>query len=141
MKRTKNPHTEEQLAQLASQFDHWRQHRTSRAERIPPTLWQQAVALTTVLPRSRVAKHLRVSWSELRKQCAAAHPAPTGTLAPPPLQFVEVPPVAVWPLPPPETTMELHRPDGAWLRSHIRALHVALPAVLRTFLEVPGCSS
>jgi hypothetical protein len=36
MKQTSHPHAEEQLAQLATQFDHWRQYRTTRAERIPP---------------------------------------------------------------------------------------------------------
>jgi hypothetical protein len=57
MKHTHNPHAEHQLTQLTSQFDHWRQHRASRAERIPPALWKQAVALTEVLPISRVAKY------------------------------------------------------------------------------------
>jgi hypothetical protein len=56
MQRTRHPHAEAQLVQLARQFDHWRQPRTTRAERIPPMLWEQAVARTTLLPRSRVAK-------------------------------------------------------------------------------------
>src|SRR5712691_8902831 len=107
MKRTSNPHAEEQLSQLATQFDHWRQHCVRRAECIPPVLWAQAVALTTILPLSRVAKCLRVSWSDLHTQCAAARATSADEPAPPPLHFVEVPPVAGWSLPPPETTIEL----------------------------------
>jgi hypothetical protein len=141
MKRTSNPHAEEQLAQLATQFDHWRQRRTTRAERIPPRLWQQATALTTVLPFSRVAKCLRVSWSDLRKQCVSSHTNPVDNHTPTPLRFVEVPPVSVRPFPPPGTTIELHRPDGVWLRMHSRESQVPLTALLRTFLETPGCSS
>jgi hypothetical protein len=141
MKRTRNPHAEEQLAQLASQFDHWRQHRTTRAERIPPALWEQAVALTTILPRSRVAKCLRVSWSDLHTQCAAARSPSVDALTPPPLHFVEVPPVAGWPLPPPETTIELQRPDGARLRVVTHEATLPLATLVRTFLEAPRCSS
>ena len=137
MKRTRNPLAEEQLAHLATQFDHWRRARPSRAERIPPTLWQQAVALTTVLSLSRVATCLRVSWSDLRKQCAAFHAPPLGAPALPTLHFVEVPALPAWPLPPPETTIELARADGARLRMHTREPHLPLVAMIRTFLEPP----
>ena len=44
------------LADLAEQFDHWRQTRTTAQERIPPALWDQAVALTVVLPCAQVAR-------------------------------------------------------------------------------------
>jgi hypothetical protein len=37
MKRTNNSHAEEQLAQLVTQFDHWRNARASRVDRIPPS--------------------------------------------------------------------------------------------------------
>ena len=52
-------HAEHELANLAQRFAHWRAHRISPAEPIPEPLWDQAVALTAVLPRSRVAKRLR----------------------------------------------------------------------------------
>jgi hypothetical protein len=35
-------------------------------ERIPPTLWDQAVVLTTRLPGSQVAKRLRLSPTDLK---------------------------------------------------------------------------
>jgi hypothetical protein len=141
MKRTGNPHAEEQLIQLAAQFDYWRSARTSRAERIPPTLWQQAVALTTVLSLSHVAKCLRVSWSDLRQQCTAAQALPAGAASPAPLHFVDVPPVPAGPFPPPETTIELSRADGACLRILAHEPHLPLVAVIRTFLEPPPCAN
>ena len=141
MKHTTNPHAEEQLTQLAAQFDQWRRARTSRADRIPPILWQQAVALTTELSVSQVAKGVRVSWSDLRKQCAAAQAPPADAPAPASLHFVEVPSGPVWPLPPPESTIDLVRADGARLQMHTRDFPLPLVAVIRTFLESPPCSS
>jgi hypothetical protein len=141
MQQTSDPHAEEQLAQLAMQFDHWRSARTSRAERIPLALWQQAVALTAVLSLSQVAKTLRVSWRDLHQHCLA-HAAPSAAApSPPALHFVEVPPVAAWSRPPPETTIELQRPDGARLRVVTHEAAVPLAPLVRTFLETPGCSN
>jgi hypothetical protein len=135
MKRTSNPHAEEQLAQLVTQFDHWRSARASRAERIPPTLWQQAVALTAILPRSRVAKYLRVSWSDLHKQCVAAHTPTTAQTSPALLHFVEMPIAPTRPSGPPGTEIEVHRADGTRLRMHARESQFPVVALVRTFLE------
>jgi hypothetical protein len=141
MKRTSNPHAEAQLIELATQFDHWRSTRASRAERIPPVLWKQAVALTPMLSLAQVAKTLRVSWRDLQQHCVthaasgAAPPAPTA------LHFVDVPPEATWSRPLPETTIELQRPDGARLRIATHEAAVPVATVIRTFLESPGCSN
>ncbi len=59
------------LAELAEHFDHWRRNRATAQERIPPALWDQAVVLTSVLPRSHVAKRLRLSPTDLKKTCLA----------------------------------------------------------------------
>ena len=83
-------HADHQLDQLAGQFEHWRQTRSHPSERIPQHLWDQAAALARVLPRSRVAQHLRLSPSDLNKHMATrpdARPATPRT----PLPFVEVP--------------------------------------------------
>lgn len=37
------------LTALAERFEHWRRTRTNEHERIPEDLWDQAVALSTVL--------------------------------------------------------------------------------------------
>jgi hypothetical protein len=127
---------EHALTQLAAQFDHWRQRRSTRAERIPPSLWEQAVALTTVLPLSRVAKCLRVSWRDLHQHCAAHH-APAGEPPSTALSFVELPATPAWPMPPLSAEVELERPDGTRLRMHSYEPQPPLVALVRTFLEMP----
>src|SRR2546427_11890514 len=99
MKRIAHAHAEQELTQLAAQFDQWRDHRATRRERIPQGLWEQAVALTTVLPLSRVAKCLRVSWQDLHQHCAAHHAPAVGSSSTA-LGFVELPATPAWPLPP-----------------------------------------
>ena len=69
-------HADHQLDQLAGQFEHWRQRCSHPSERIPQHLWDQAAALARVLPRSRVAQHLRLSPSDLNKHMATR---PDGT--------------------------------------------------------------
>ncbi|WP_089721518.1 hypothetical protein [Candidatus Entotheonella palauensis] len=124
-------HTDHQLDQLAAQFEHWRQTRTSPRERIPQALWDQAVALARLLPYTRVAQHLRLSTNDLKKQMAmqlephaAAGYIPTG--------FVELPPDTYQPMAP-TTEIELQRNDGARLRLH--APDTALAAIVKSFLE------
>jgi hypothetical protein len=63
-------HAEHQLDQLSGQFEHWRQNRSHPHERIPDPLWDQAVALTSTLSISRIAKHLRLGVSDLKQQIA-----------------------------------------------------------------------
>src|SRR2546422_794378 len=67
-------HAEQQLAQLANQFEHWRQSRTTRFEHIPAPLWEQALELSQVLPLAQVAKRLRLRGSDLKKRCGAPPP-------------------------------------------------------------------
>jgi hypothetical protein len=134
-------HAEQQLAQLANQFAHWRQSRTTRFEHIPAPLWEQAIALSQVLPLAQVAKRLRLRGSDLKKRCGAP-PAP-GVAATPAtaLSFVEVPSPPAWPPGLPATEIDLQRADGARLRIHCHEPQVPLAALLRTFLETPVCSS
>lgn len=124
------------LAELAEQFEEWRRSRTTGQERIPPSLWEQAVALSTVLPGSRVARCLRVRSTDLRKR-ALVKPAPgtpEGTRPTP--AFVEVP--VPWPATPGITLIEVERSDGVRLRVRYRDAP-PLAAVLRAFLEPARC--
>ena len=82
-------HTDHQLDQLAGQFEHWRRTRSHPAERIPQRLWKQAAALARVLPYSRVAQHVRVSPSDLKKHMATPRASKPATSP----RFVEVPPL------------------------------------------------
>jgi hypothetical protein len=140
MKTILSAQAEQQLTHVAARFDTWRQTRTTRAEPIPQYLWEQAIALTALCPMTHVARRLRVSGGELKKRCAAHHAArsmPASTA----LGFVEVTATSVWPVPTTGTEIELHRADGTRLRIHSHEPQPPLVALVRTFLETPGCSS
>jgi hypothetical protein len=140
--KTRTPaQAEHQLTHVAGRFDHWRQTRTTPAEPIPHSLWEQAIALTTMFSIARVATRLQVSGGELKQRCAAHHAAlatPVSTATP---GFVEVPAAPVWPLPISGIEIELQRPDGARLRIHAPEPQLPLTALVRAFLETPSCSS
>jgi hypothetical protein len=130
-------HAEHELAQLATRFQDWRHRRTTPSDPIPQLLWEQAVALTTVLSVSRVAQSIGVSWGTLKKRCTA-QPAPSAAAElSTTLGFVEVATPAPWPAPTPGTEIELQRRDGARLRIHSSEAHLPLATLLRTFLETP----
>ena len=140
MKRNTPLHADHQLDQLAGQFEHWRQTRTHPRDRIPQALWEQAVALASVLPHSRVAQHLRLSANDLKKQMATS-PSETTAPSPLPLSFVEVPSTPQWPAPSGATQVELRRADGARLCIHSAEAQLPLAALVRAFLEAPSCCS
>ena len=134
-------HAAHQLDQLAGQFEHWRRTRIHPRDRIPQALWDQAVALTRVMPHSRVAQHLRLSANDLKKQMAMTHQETTAmpqtTAMPPrPLGFVEVPSALVWPQTSGAPQVEVHRVDGTRLCIHSAESTLPLEALVRVFLEV-----
>jgi hypothetical protein len=55
------------LTELAKRFERWRSARRNGHARLPEDLWDQAVALSTVLSNGRVAKRLRLSPTESKK--------------------------------------------------------------------------
>ncbi len=135
MKTVTPLHAEHELARVAQRFDRWRQHRPTPRPRIPQALWDQAVALTAVLPVSRVAKRLRLSTNDLKKHCGATTAMGAAPVPPAALGFVEVSAAAVWPLPALHTEIELQRVDGARLRMQAHELPCPITALVRTFLE------
>jgi hypothetical protein len=129
-------HTDHQLDQLAGQFEHWRQTRSHPSERIPQRLWDQAAALARVLPYSRVAQHVRVSPSDLKKHMAAQHTSRSAaSRIPTPPRFIEVPPAPAWPPATPVMEIELERPDGARLRLRCPESTSPVAALVRAFVE------
>jgi hypothetical protein len=126
------------LTALAERFEHWRRTRTNGHERISEDLWDQAVALSTVLSNGRVAKRLRLSPTDLRKQRMARQAASASADAEPPPTFVDIPPLVPWPTTVPgETEIELVRPDGVRMGIRTRASATPLVTLVRTFLERP----
>ena len=126
------------LADLTEQFERWRQSRATGQERIPPTLWEQAVALTAVLPCAQVARRLRLRSTDLRKRGLAGPAAVATEVAGPIPDFVEVTASWLGSAAPGATLIEVERPDGARLRLHYRTAP-PLAAVLRAFLEPARC--
>ena len=131
-------HAEHQLDQLAGQFAHWRQTRPHPHSPIPAELWAHAVALTAVVPPSRVSQQLRLRLADLKKQMATRHAAPTAMPYPSTsLGFVEVPPAPARSQATPTLQLELSRADGARLCIHGAEAILPLEMVVRAFLEVP----
>ena len=126
--------TDPQLDPLAGQFEHWRQNRSHPSERIPQALWDQAAALTAVIPYSRVAKQLRLAPSDLKKPMVTQQHLTCRTPAPT-LSFIEVPAVSQPPAAHLETELELERADGARLRLRSDNSTLSLAALVRAFLE------
>ena len=130
---------EQALAELAERFTHWRQHRVNRHERIPAPLWDQAVALSEVLPNGQVAKALGLSATDLKNRRLAQQthrPSPASGAEP---QFIEVTPAGTG-----ENgglsglQVELERPDG--LRMRICGGTVAeLGELVRVLVEDRRC--
>src|SRR5215470_13214056 len=138
MKIESSLHAEHQLDQLAGQFEHWRQTRRHPGERFPQALWDQAVALASALPPSRVAKQLRLRLIDLKKQMATPHVAPP-TAPPISLSFVEVPAAPSCPQPSAALQIELSRTDGTRLCIHCHPAALPLEAVVRAFVEGRAC--
>ena len=126
---------EQSLSQLTERFEHWRQTRANAHERIPPRLWDEAVALSRVLNNSRVAKQLRLSPTDLKKRRLAQSSSPATKTDPQAATFIELPapgadsaPVSV------PMLVEFERPDGARLRlRYDQAL--PLTPLMQAFLE------
>lgn len=124
-----------ELEQLADRFAHWRQCRATPKERIPASLWDQATALCHTRPPSRVAKHLGLCTSDLKKRYQARvsrTPLPTELEAS--VNFVEVS-SATWPFSD-GVQLDIQRPDGT--RLHLVAQEASLPlaGLIRAFMEV-----
>lgn len=131
---------EQALAELAERFTHWRQSRASLHERIPAPLWDQAVALSQVLPNGQVAKALKLNATDLKNRRLAQQasvPAPAPESDP---QFIDVTPAgAGWSAGPSATQVELERPDGLRMRIRCGAGSAELGELVRVFVEGRRC--
>ena len=122
---------EEALVHLTHQFAQWRQSRRTPRGRIPQELWAQAVALTTILSVTRVARQLGLTSHALKRRRERVNGTPTTLPSPQGLHFVEVAPA--WRTS--ATEVEIQRPDGARLRITYSNPSPALLPLLQTFLE------
>jgi hypothetical protein len=123
---------EEHLSEVVQQFAQWRQSRANpRGSRIPEPLWAEAIALAEVLPSTRVARHLGLKPSALKRR-RGGHGPPAVTARPArAAAFVEVTAAEQ----PAVAEVEVSRPDGTRLRITYHAAAPALAPLLQTFLE------
>jgi hypothetical protein len=129
-------HAEEALTELAGRFEHWRQTRAHTHERIPQALWDQAVALSTVLSNSQVARRLRLSPTDLKKHRLAQQPSSSTQPIEVTPQFVEItPPLSGSAVSLNETEVEFERPDGARMRIRYRESPPPLAVLVQAFLD------
>jgi hypothetical protein len=134
MSRNGGSPAEHELTELAKRFHHWRHTRATARERIPQALWEQAVAVSRVLPISQVARTLRLSPGELKKRrTASRNPRPT-TSTPAALGCVEVTEPPPWLRLSSGPEVEITRPDGSRMQIHYREPHAPLAALVRVFL-------
>ena len=63
------------LKAIEQQFEKWRASRKHRAEPIPDHLWQAAAGLCAQYGISPVSRHLRLSYTELKKHAGELSPA------------------------------------------------------------------
>ena len=132
------------LEVVAEHFEQWRSGK-KKGERIPESLWHEAVELVDAYGVSQVSRVLRLGGRDLNKRRGVSgsgqHRRRRVEEKP---AFVEVergsaraaaaspPPSALW--------VELERPDGVRLRIHgDRSLD--LPGLIGRFLEAPVCCS
>jgi len=123
------------LDEVAEHFEHWRQ-RKRPGERIPESLWIEAIALVERHGLSRVTRRLRLKRGDLKRHRELlsrdqhdSEPAVT---------FVELTPVPM--MPPPRfapASLELIRPDGLRLRIE-PGDGINAQAVLDRFLGLGG---
>ena len=87
MKKSKAQGSTPDLKKVKKQFDKWREVRRPR-EAIPPELWSAAVALTHRHSITRVSRHLKLNYKDLKNKANA----PGGQQeASPTVSFVEIP--------------------------------------------------
>jgi hypothetical protein len=125
-------HAEHQLGQLADRFNHWRECRKTSRERIPEPLWEQAVTLTSVLPISRVAKHLRLCTADLKKRCLDISTTTSVQASTQAVSFVEVTSPPSWP--PASVNIDIQRPDGTRMRIACQQPEAPLATLVRAFV-------
>ena len=118
--------TQSRLQEVSAIFAHWRRNGKPR-NRIPEELWQAAVDLAPCCSTHRIAKALRLNYTELKhrigKRLSEEHPA----------QFVEIDMRQLWSTAP--CVLELRSPTGFELKIHnVERLQPQLTSLVSCFL-------
>ena len=111
------------LETVQQQFEQWRSSRTKKREPIPTHLWRAAAELCETQSISHVCRHLRLSFSELKKRVPTAKRSPG--------RFMEIDLSSLsggW-------RLECDHPNGAKLRLSGSGQGPAVDILLRQFLS------
>jgi hypothetical protein len=111
------------LETVQQQFEQWRSNRTKKRELIPKHLWHAAAELCQTQSISHVCRHLRLSFSELKRRIPTAKRSPG--------RFMEIDLSSLtggW-------RLECDHPNGARLRLSGSGQVPAVDILLRQFLS------
>jgi hypothetical protein len=111
------------LEAVREQFEQWRSNRTKKREPIPTHLWQAAAELCKTQSISHVCRHLRLSFTELKKRVPRTKRSPE--------RFMEIDLGCLaggW-------RLECDHPNGARLRLSGSGQGPAVDILLRQFLS------
>jgi len=114
------------LDTVRQQFESWRSKSTKR-RRIPPHLWGAAVRLCETYPITRVCRHLRLSFPDLKKHIPSTKPPMMGSA-----RFMEF---DLSRLSGGRWQIECNRPDGAKLKISGSGNPPPIDNVIREFIS------
>jgi len=118
-----NPAKSATLETVQQQFERWRNNRTKKREPIPRHLWEAAAELCKTQSISHVCRHLRLSFTELKKRVSPAKRSQS--------RFMEIDLSCLaggW-------RLECDHPNGARLRLSGSGQGPAVDTLLRQFLS------
>jgi len=125
------------LEVVTEHFERWRRNK-KKGERIPGSLWVEAIELVSDYPFSRVCRALHLCATDLKRHQAALSADKELTVSGSERSFVEIDPAVVDQAMRPGGTpvlIELERPDG--LRLRIQPTNSAdMLALMARFMEV-----
>jgi len=125
------------LEVVSEHFERWRSNK-NKGERIPESLWVEAIELVSDYPFSRVCRALHLCATDLKRHQAALSAGKELTVSGSERSFVEIDPAVVDQAMRPGGTpvlMELERPDGLRLRMQ-PANSSDMLALMARFMEV-----
>ena len=123
-----------ELAEVESKFEAWRQQRQGRA-RIPPALWDAAVALVPAYGATRVSAALRLDFSGLKRRVEQNQRSGEELESKaPPLSFVALPSDLLLAEVHTESNLLLTHPNGATLQMRVPGGTHELAALVTAFI-------
>jgi hypothetical protein len=100
------------IEEVSMEFDRWRDTKKA-GERIPESLWETAVGLTSHYSISQVSQRLRLNYMDLKRRVHSSSKQEFSCA-----EFIELNPAQVFPTG--ECIIEMHRGDGSTMKMSFR---------------------